>query len=277
MNYNSTYAGHYFQMVNGDEYSFNASGKMATVSVEELSSVNSVLLTGYYLTTTRGNTMYQTTKGTYIDLTDGWQDAGTGSVFKASQKSAQSLVDEIIKNNKKIIANNILCARFANKLTDDQKTTLRDLQLRLQARNSSLRDDGICTDLKESYPQGYVYVDSYLENFMNGVSGVGVIATSTIIIAAVVVAALSTAAYFAYKAMAAESAQDVKYSDELTKVLTSKLTDEEYQQLMEETQGIVTKSKIKASLGSYSKVVVLAGVAVAGLFAYRWLSKNLNK
>lgn len=274
MSYNEQYAGHYYQMDGGVAYSINSSGKFAAAYAGN-GNAYKVLLTGYYLTTSRGNVMYQTTSGNYIDLTDGWQEVGTANIFQASRLQAQSFVDRIIKSNKTIIANNILCARFAYKLDEQQQEQLRELQNRLQARDHSLREDGICQDLTESHPQGYNYLESYLQQFMDGVSGVGSL-TATIIISAVVIASLSTAAYFAYKSMADEAEKDVKYSQELTKALTDKLTPEEYQQLLDETRGIVTKAKIKSSLGSYGSVLKWVAIAAAGVLAYRFIYNRVR-
>ena len=132
-----------------------------------------------------------------------------------------------------------------------------------------MKEDGLVTGIETSYPQGYVYLESYLNSFMAS-GGVGlVISTTTIVIAALVVASLSTAAYFAYKYYASEAEKDVKYSKELTKVLLSKLTDEEYQQLMEETRGMVTKAKLTSKFGSYGKVLAFVLAAVGGVLLYR--------
>ena len=263
-------------MAGGEQYSINQAGSMVSASVMTDSMIV-VILTGYMLTTARGTAMYQTTGGTYIDLTDGWQETGTSSnMYRVTLRESQSLVDRIIRNNQKIIANNLLCARFANKLTSAQRQQVRALQQRLMQRDGALRHDGICTNLTESYPSGYAYLQPSLESIMDGsqdVAGVGSL-TVTIVVSALVVAALSTAAYFAYKRYADESDQDVKFSQELTKSLVSKLTPEEYQQLLEETKGIVTKARIKASLGSYYGIIKYAAVGLGAWALYRAFKTN---
>jgi hypothetical protein len=166
-----------------------------------------------------------------------------------------------------------LCARFAYKLTADQREQLYELQNRLEARDNALRADGLVTDTQEASPEGYLYLKRYLDEFMQEPSQVGSV-TVAIIVAAVVIASLSTAAYFAYKYFAQESEDDVKYSKELTRTLTEKLTDEEYQQLLQETKGIVTKAKIKQSLATVGGEFKLLGIAAAFLGGYmlykRW-------
>lgn len=266
-NYNREIAGRYYRMENGEVYSWNAAGKMAYVSGSldgwSADGFRTVQLTGFYVTTASGATMYQTKFGnSYIDLTDGWQQYQSGTLPTYSQTQAQYMLDKLLKNHKVILQNNLVCAKYADRLTADQQKRLFDLQSRLEARDEALRRDGLCSNLVESYPQGYSNLEQYLIAFMGGrgVSGVGSV-TATIIVAAVVIASLATAAYFAYRAYYNESEQDVKWSKELTATLASKLTDEEYAQLKAETAGIVTKARLKASLGS------IAGIAKYALIA----------
>lgn len=273
MTFNATYAGHVFQMENGEVYRINSSGQFAYTGAEldgqQTSRIVTVILTGYSAVTPKGNTACQTTSGGYIFLKDGWQDKGTSYVSRYSQSQAQALVNKIIRNNQIIIQNNILCARFADKLDAQQKQILYDLQLRLQARNSALMNQGVCSNVRTSYPKGYADMEAYLDNFMKN-GGVGISTLVVIVVSAIVIASLSTAAYFAYKSFANESDKDVKYSKELTKVLTSKLTDEEYQQLLAETKGIVTKARIKQSLSSTSSLLMAGLAALGGYFIYQY-------
>lgn len=278
MQFYATYAGHLYSMVGGDVFQQNAYGNyVATSAVLDgrQSGTVSVVLTGYAVTTPKGNILMQTTSGGYIYLNDGWTDKGTTYISQYSQTQAQALVNKIIANNKTIIQNNILCARFASKLTAAEKETLYNLQSRLQSRNQALTSTGVCGNIQTSYPAGYSYLESYLDTFMAS-GGVGMSTAIIIVVSAVVIASLSTAAYFAYKSFADESAQDVKYSKELTATLTSKLTDEEYQQLLTETKGIVTKARIKQSLSSTSNVVMLGLAAAGGYFIYKFF-KGKNK
>lgn len=277
MQYDSNKAGKYYIKRDGEIYTYNAQGRLAYAG-GTTGENTVVLLTGYYITTQAGNTDYQIVGGGYVNLSEGWSEYGTGVVTGYSQTQAQVLVNTIIANNKKIISNNILCARFANKLTAEQQKQLYDLQIRLQQRNQALLKDGVCTNLQTSYPEGYVYLQTYLDTFMaQGAIGIAVSTIVTIVVVATVVAGLGTAAYYAYKDLRDESANDVKYSDQLTKILTDKLTSDEYQQLLQETQGIVTKSKIKASLSSYGTIIKYALVAAAGMAAFYYVNNQLKK
>lgn len=275
MTFDAKYAGHVYGMVNGEVYVLRQDGRFAYAGAYDGRMVT-VTLTGYCATSTSGNIGYQTIGGGYIFLKDGWQDMGMAAIMQYSQSQAQALVNKIINNNKVIIQNNILCARFADKLTADEKQQLYDLQTSLQERNAAIQAQGVCTNIQTSYPQGYVYLQSYLDTFMAS-GGVGISTAVIIIISAVVIASLSTAAYFAYKSYADQSEKDVKYSKELTQILTSRLTEEEYKQLLAETKGIVTKARIKQTLSTTSNIIWIGLAAVGGYFIYSAYKKNYKK
>ena len=225
-----------------------------------------VVLTGWQEVSARGNTMSQTVGGKWIYLPDGWQAAGTVQ-YPASE--AQKYIDRIISDNYTILCNNLLCARFDYKLTESERQQLYALQARLNRRNASLVSDGMVSSVKTAMPDGYGAWQYDLKAFMDAWQGVGVVITTgaLIVISCMVLAGFATAAYFAYKAWASESAQDVRYSDELTRTLLSKLTAEEYAQLMEETNGLVTKARLRERLGTGSKYILL-GIA---LIAAGWI------
>lgn len=262
-NFNSTYAGRYYSMPGGTLYDLVEGGHFSGVSTVYLGkgSGATVLLTGDYLDAYNGDRMYLTTDGKWIDLSEGWTWVKSVTY---SRTDAQKQVDTIIRNNKKILEHNILCARYADKLSTSERQTLYNLQTRLMARNEALQDKELLTGVKTSFPVGYVELQDYMTKFMSS-GGVGLATWVVVVVAATVIASTATAAYFAYRYYASESERDVKYSEELTRTLTSKLTEEEYQQLLNETKGIVTKARIKQSLSNYSS---LLGYALIGVGAY---------
>ena len=267
MKFNVSYAGKVYALAGGTIYDYRDGlfkGTSVSASIEDDVYTNSyrVALTGYSETSSRGSVGYQTTSGRFIILSEGWQYVGDVPIAQHSQTQAQALVDKIIKNNIVIVQNNLVCARFANKFSAEQRQQIRELQRRCEARKAALQSQGLCTDVQTSYPKGYADLGSYLDKLMNDES-VGIATWAIVVIAAVVLAGLGTACYFAYKELADESANDVKYSKELTSILTSKLTEEEYQQLLDETKGIVTKARLKQSLFGNAKW--LLGIAAVGL------------
>ena len=269
MNFDATYQGKVYSMAGGILYSL-VNGTFKGVGVD----VNTprVALTGYTATSSRGSVGYQTTSGEYIILSEGWQFVGNAPIMQYSQSAAQAQVNKIIKNNKAIICNNLLCARYASKLTADQQADVRTLQNRLMARNSALQDAGLVSNVQTSYPAGYAELSAYLDALMQG-EAIGVATWVVVVIAATVIAATATAAYCAYKYLADESERDVKYSKQLTATLVSKLTEEEYQQLLDETKGMLTKSKIKSLVrGSWGTIKIAA--AVVGAYAFYKIIKS---
>lgn len=278
MKFNSKYAGQYYQMQGGEVYTLRGDGRFAYAGAS-IENVIAVQLTGYYLIGANGQAMYQTTTDGWIELSSGWQNTGYSPIRQYTAKDAEYYVNEVIKNNARILENNLLCAAFANKLTEDEQTTLYLLQTRLQSRNQRILDDGLCTDIKVSTPPGYSLLENSLSSFMNAYAtgapitgGIGLVVSTTVVIvvSCVVVASLATAAYFAYKAFAAESKKDVQYSDELTKTLLNKLTPEEYSQLKNETQGIVTKTRISSRFGGAFGLIKWVAVIAGGLIAYKY-------
>lgn len=272
--FNSKYAGQYYQATNGEVFTRTSDGVFKYTGVYS-GSVVVQQLTGYYEVSRIGNTMYQTTSGGWINLNSGWNYQAYAPIRMYSAKDAQYYVNLLIKNNARILENNLLCARFADKLNQSERDTLRNLQSRLDGRNQELLNNGLVAEQKVSSPPGYADLNGYLQSFMSSVDGVGVvISTSTLVVVAIVVASLATAAYFAFRALYAESADDVKYSDELTKALLEKLTPEEYQQLMKETRGIVTKSKLNAKFGGALSILKWGLLAASGLLVYNYFRKG---
>lgn len=271
LKYNSKYAGQYYKMVNGYEYSWRTDGKFVYAGAQT-GGIVQVQLTGYYSVYGTIN-MYQTINNKYIDIAEGWEYAASAPIRHYTPKDAQFYLDKIIKANKKILQNNLFCARFANKLNEDQQWDLYFLQKRMAERNEKLISDGFCSEQKISSPPGYSMLSNSLSNFMvsmqTGAPIGAVVSISTIVIAAVIIASLSTAAYFAYKYIASEAEKDVKFSDDLTRTLVAKLTKEEFEQLMEETNGIVTRQKILSSIGGGLGFVKFGLLAVAGLAIYK--------
>ena len=268
MKFDATYQGKVYQLRNGVVYTLRPDGKFAAAYADYDRMVQ-VVLTGYKETGASGNTGYQTRNGGYIFLNDGWEQIGTVAIATYSQSQAQALVNKIIKNNQQILRCNLLCARYASKLTEAQKSLVRDLQSRLQARNNALQAGGLTNRITTGYPKEYAELSGYLDALMAGETiGAAISTIVWIVIAATVVAGLGTAAYYAYKSLADESEADLKYSEELTKILTSKLTEEEYQQLLNETKGLLTKSKIKQLVRTSAKWLTVVALVCGGFIAY---------
>lgn len=214
-----------------------------------------------------------TTDGYWADIVFGDGVVENGWTLLAgktkTQNDAQQVVNGIIRYNKQILENNLLCARFANHYTTAQQRQIVALQSRLEYRNSLLKENGLVTNIQTSYPAGYADLASYLEGLK---SSVGVATVAIIIVSAVVVAAAASACYWAYKYYYDQAKEDAQFSDELTSLLKSRLTAEEYEQLSDETQGLVTKATLKgkwSGLGSGTKFFLIAGVILLAIPTFR--------
>ena len=227
-----------------------------------------VWLTGVTIVSAKGNKAYQTSTDKYIILSQGWYKTGYKAVGNWKDQDAQRLINGIIRNNITITQNNLVCARFRNKFTATQLSQIKSLQRRVQKRAEAIKNDGLCKDVKTSYPKGYADLEPYLAGIMNDGS-IAIATWAFCLISAIVIAGLGTAAYFTYKAFFDESEKDVKFSKELTKILEEKLTPEEYEKLKQETQGIVTKARIRQSVASYGNILKYALFGVAGYFIYK--------
>ena len=257
--FDATYQGKVYAMQGGIVYELR-NGVFYGVGVS--ANTPQVALTGNTATSKRGTVGYQTTSGKYIVLSEGWQFVGNAPIMRYSQSAAQALVQTIIENNKTITRCNCLCARYAGSFSQEQLAQIKALQERVMARSKALQDSGLTENVKTGYPEEYAELSPYLQKIMDDES-IGIATWVVVVIAATVIAATATAAYFAYKSIAEESERDVKFSKELTASLVNKLSPEEYQQLLNETKGMLTKSKIKSLVrggwGALQYVAMAAG------------------
>ena len=245
-----------------------------SVSIDGYNNNQQYTLTGWYIAR-NGYNYYQTTIPTqYVKL-----DGNTVITDRLANPSGngQELVNKIISNNKRILENNLICARFSDKLDADQCALLFDLQSRLEMRNNALLNSTLISTARETYPGGYINLQNYLTDFMaNGKIGVAISGTAVIVVSAIVIASMAAAAYFAYLAYYNESMDDVEYSDELTAILSSKLTADEFAQLKSETAGIVTKARLKSSLGTFSTLFNVAAWGFLGYAIYKFVSPKIK-
>lgn len=231
-------------------------------------------LTGWYITK-NGITYYQEDGGYWVE----WSADATLYADVPSRHSTDAtyrLINGIITNNKRILENNLLCAKYASKFTDAQKGRLYDLQLRLQNRNTLLQNKSLIQSATTSYPKGYVTWASELDSFMS-YGRVGSVTTiAVIVVSVIVIASLMSAAYYAYKYYYSESEKDVKYSDELTSILAQKLTAEEFEALKSETAGMITKAKLTARVGSMASYAKYVLYGFAGFLIYKIAYNSTN-
>lgn len=264
------------------EYKLRADGKFAGISIaiDNTQVKKTCTLTGYYVSRDAGE-MCLTDCGFWI-LPSEWQPTNKkGSVKEYTDADANRLLAEIIRNNKIILQNNLICARFSKYLTTPEKETVAILQQNLETRNSQLKNSNLVTSVEVAEPKGVAnyatYLNTLMQDYDSGKLGIAVSTIVTIVVGVIAIAGIGTIVYFNYQQAYNESALDVKYSDELLEKLKSKLTDEEYQQLEKETQGMITKAYFKGTGSGVTGLLKWALIAVGGYVAYTTVKKFINK
>ena len=256
-----------------DQAQLQTVGQDGGGSVEFMKKGNWVTLTGYYVWHTNPDNLYfQTTLGNWyavVNKTD-WSNAGTVTLPHYSRDEVQAMINAMLANDRRIVENNLFCARYANKLTDKEKKAVVTLQRRVMERQDALKSQGFVNDLKYAQTEGYAEFAPYLERLMN--SGIG-FAWGVFLVWCFVIAATAGACYFVYRDFFAQSKDDVKWSDQLTKTLKDKLTPEEYAQLERETQGIVTRVKIQERFKGVGKGLLYGGIILGAALLIRMLRK----
>lgn len=211
----------------------------------------------------------------YIDL-NGWNIYGDAP--KKTQREAQAMINKLLSNNQYIYENNLLLARFSNRLSATERERIKILQGRLEEREYLLRNAEVFSSLGEAQIRGYSNYYTYLKNLCefkyNPGIGIVISTTAAIIIGVVVIASLAAAAYYAFENAYKESVQDVKLSKKMLEVFEKyKMTDEDVAIIQKETQGIVTKAtlmqKIKTGASSYKNIIIIAALAFAGYTLYK--------
>lgn len=245
----------------------------ACVSLSSSTGEQINIQAGYYVVGTGRYTWDDT--NIYVETTTGYwavineqnpDFTGNGKETKTSAQ-AQNLVNSLMQTNMRILENNLFCARYSKYLSATEKQNVAILQHNLEVRNNAIMDTDVFSAMEQASPEGYDELQPYLDQLCSE-NKVGVVVTTSVllIVSAIVVASLSTAAYYAFSYYAEQATKDLKYSDELTKTLTEKLTAEEYEQLMTETKGLVSKAAITSKLsGSFSWLKYIAYGAVAYL------------
>lgn len=264
------------------EYNLRDDGKFAGVGINIDNSVanKTCTLTGYYVERTAGK-MCLTDCGFWI-LTSEWENTNQrGTVKEYTDADANRLLAEIIRNNKIVLQNNLICARFSKYLTNSEKRSVAILQQNLETRNSQLKNSNLVTSVEVAEPKGVAnyatYLNTLIQEYNDGKLGIAVSTIVTIVVGVMAIAGIGTIVYFNYKQVYADSVLDVQYSEELLEKLKSKLTEEEFKQLEKETQGMITKAYFKGTGTGATGLLKWALIAVGGYVAYTTVKKFINK
>jgi len=265
-----------------------ASGKYGTVT-QTLDINVTATLTGRYVAFNDGTLGYQIIfNNQYGYMFSNTMYQWSKVVDNSLVSKAQSVVAEMIENNKAILENNLLCARGLQIMTENGaamptgfRTNLYNLQARLINRNIKLKQSGYVSDVQEATSPNFSIYNQGLVDFMNN-PGIGFVISTTaaIIITCVIIAATAAAAWTLFKTMHAESKSDFKLSSELTADLIKYLPPEVYQQLVKENAANAAKAQDaidKASGKQWINIIKYGAIGYGVIWAWEKLQQNSIK
>lgn len=207
-------------------------------------------------------------------------------------KGAQSMMDELIDLNKRIIENNLLCARLITLYNEkgvavpkSKRQTLHRLQFNYEYRTNRLLNSAFLKNsLKVTKPGGWSKYQSDLQNFMSHPK-IGVAPVVIYVVGSVVITALiSGLIYLIFRGDHSEAKKDIVYSDQLTADLIENLPQEVYEQLKKENAANTKEfnEKInnlarKNARSSLTGSIKTVGYAVAGVLGFMFLTNLTEK
>ena len=191
---------------------------------------------------------------------------------KIRQKTGTDIMmQELIKNNKSILENNLLCAALIDKIDvadiqipNEYRSRLIALQTNLQQRDKHLSESIFIDKKTVASPLGFDKYSQQLSDFMKD-PGIGIAPVVIYIVVSVVFGImLSGIIYLLFKSDHSQSKLDITYSKDLTATLLKKLTPEEYQQLITENKENAQKIADAASGNSFLNTAKYLAVGYLG-------------
>ncbi len=218
-----------------------------------------------------------------------------------SNSGAQSMINELIQLNRKIVENNLICARLVSiydekniPVSKNKRLLLYQLQQNYEYRTNRLLNSALLKDqIKSVQKSTFNHYSNDLQSFMDNPK-IGVAPVVIYVISAVVITALiSGMIYLIFRGDHAEAKKEITYSDELTADLMKHLPQDVYERLKTENAGnaqefnqkidyLARKNKQSSFAGSL-KTISYAGAGILGfmllsnLFASNAQTKYYNR
>jgi hypothetical protein len=231
---------------------------------------------------TTGNGVVDGANVTFLQIQNNvWISYGqlSNAATSKSNISSQNDLSDLLNYNYIILQNNLLCSRMieagGSNIPQKSRQKLFDLQNRLMARNSQLRQTEITYEERDATMQMQHYSDT-LSRFMNNyLSGVGAVPIILIVIAIVAIAASATT-WAVIKSLRKEAKVDFTYSNELVSDLKKYLPAEIYNQLMQENSANEDRAReaIAAASNAKWKNYGIFAVGIGVLFGIKNLTKK---
>jgi len=187
-------------------------------------------------------------------------------VDMGSKSSAQSLINDLITNNKTIFENNLLCAGMISKMEAkgviipvDRRNALYQLQGRLQARNAKIYNSAFIDTKQISQPTGFSMYAPQLTTFMSN-PGIGILPVVAYIVVSVVFGLLVSALiYLIFKPDYTDSKADLVVSADLTKALAT-LSPEARAGVLSDLEGQVDKAYVNGKMNGSGASLLKTGM-----------------
>lgn len=181
---------------------------------------------------------------------------------------AQQVVDSLLANQKKILANitgldkSIREAKKAGKNVSEEEKVLRELVVRWARREVTIRN----SNTVKVNVQPMEKLNAWIQGFGN-ILGLGEPITLTgIVIGAVVVAALALAALALFKPLLVQSQSDLDTSGQAWTAVKKKLTEQEQKDLEKDVQDQIDDAYTKGATSSNWGWLKTAGAAALAFF-----------
>ncbi|NMA84857.1 MAG: hypothetical protein GX962_13460 [Epulopiscium sp.] len=223
----------------------------------------------------------------------GYVRAAEYRLYKITEnKGAQSMMNELLDINRRIIENNLLCARLITlydkkgiPVPKSKRKTLHRLQSNYEYRtNRILNSVFLKNSIKVTKSGSWSKYQNDLQNFMNNPK-IGVAPVVIYVIGSVVITALiSGIIYLIFRGDHSEAKKDIVYSDQLTADLIENLPEDVYEQLKKENADNTKEfnKKIddlarKNTRSSLTGSIKTIGYGIAGILGFMFLTNLLEK
>lgn len=225
------------------------------------------------------NHEYGYVKANSVKLVEGKNDI--------SQKQAETLVNSLIENDKKIYSSLLKSANILNSLKSKGiNTTAYDTKFKTLLDRHTERQDKIKTSKLLSWKAG---LDNTMKSLTDGFKtylswkfgiNIGVIPVAAVVVGAVIGGGLATAAYFAFRPDYDESKTDLIISSELEEAL-SKVTPETAIKikagLEKQVDDAYNSGKTAGSFSGMFSIIKPVAIGLLGFFAIQKFLQSQNK
>lgn len=193
---------------------------------------------------------------------------------------AQSSLDLLMKENKKVLEDLLLASEFVARLEKKNidcskyRAEIKALYSRLEDRQDDIR----AYATNEAIESPSAKISDALEGIVNDRANLGFVVSTSVIVTAIVVAGFSALAWYVFYTDAGEGRSDCRKSAELNRILAkvdSDTREELYNYIDKYADGFYKRAMARAKWSRLmGNVKTIAIVGAVGYLAYRFLIKR---